>query len=462
MQANTGQVPYSPGNISGVRFWAPPILSCLTLATTIYLIWGLLDQRYFRSLGFRDLYYLYIFRGVSSCLLLAGWASWFVLRERRRWEREVHGSWRRYQAILLHAPDAVILLDHNLVVLEWNPQADSLYGYAREEVLGKALPILNFEEMTEMRSAMERLQTETAVELETKRRNRSGHWVNVGVRLSCFPDADSGQTVFVEIGHDLREQRRLRQKALEMERLTSMGRLSAGTAHALNTPLAAMLLWIQILKKHICEQPRVQELNRLESSTRFCQDFVQKLLQYSRPKESSMTCVEVVELLDSICTFFQPTFQMRGHVLRWSGQSLEGAHILADRYQMEALFSALLMNSLDALSEKGAVRIDGHPESGILNLFVRDNGCGVPEDKLENIFEPFFTTKAPEQGTGLGLSIARHIVEEHGGTIELSNNIERGATVRVCLPLCQGKEHNNCGASKLCPVSGSQEAVDEN
>jgi PAS domain S-box-containing protein len=427
----------------------------------IYLIWGLLDQRYFQSLGFRELYYLYIFRGVSSCLLLAGWAGWFVLRERRRWEGEVHRSWRRYQAILLHAPDAVILFDRDLTVLEWNPQAESLYGYSREEAFGAVLPILDSEELKEMRSAMERLQSEMTVELETKRRNSSGNWVNVGIRLSCFSDVDSGQTVFVEIGHDLRGQMRLRQKALEMERLTSMGRLSAGTAHALNTPLAAMLLWIEILKKHIREHPRLQELNRLESSTRFCQDFVQKLLQYSRPKESSMTCVDVMELVNSICTFFQPTFQVRGHTVWWSGENLAGSHILADRYQMEALFSALLMNSLDALSEKGTVCIDGFAEGGNLNLFVRDNGCGVPQDTLEYIFEPFFTTKAPEHGTGLGLSIARHIVQEHGGTITLSNNFERGATVCVCLPLCKGKEQTNCGATKLCPASGSQRSIDE-
>ena len=118
---------------------------------------------------------------------------------------------------------------------------------------------------------------------------------------------------------------------------------------------------------------------------------------------------------------------------------------------MEALFSSLLMNSLDALSEKGIVRVDGFAEDGEVSLFVRDNGCGVPEDKLQSIFEPFFTTKKPGQGTGLGLSIARNIVEEHGGRIDLANNIERGITVRVCVPICPGKEQNKPCASEICP-----------
>lgn len=451
-----------PEKETGLRFWAAPILSCLTLIILIYLVWGLLDERYSRTLGFRELYYLYIVRGVSSCLLLAGWASWFVLRERRKWEGELHRSWKRYQAILLHAADAVILFDRDLKVWEWNPQAENLYGYAREEVIGGPLPTLDSQQEREMRSALKRLQTETVVSLETRRRNRDGDWIDVGIRLSSFPDMESSQTVFLEMSSDLREQIRLRQRALEMERLTSIGRLSAGTAHVLNTPLSAMLLRIEILKKHLREHPRVAELNPLESSTRFCQEFVQKLLQYSRPTEGSMTCVDAGELVDSICTFFQPSFQVRGHALWWASESLAGLHILADRYRLEALFSALLMNSLDAFVEKGIVRVDGLAQDGQIDLFVRDNGCGVPQEKLRNIFDPFFTTKQPGQGTGLGLSIARNIVEEHRGIIELINNADRGVTVRVCLPLCHGREHNTRCVTGACPITASRESYLQN
>jgi PAS domain S-box-containing protein len=448
-----------PKEKRGVRFWAPPVLSCLTLIVLIYLIWGLLDERYSRSLGFRELYYLYIVRGVSSCLLLAAWASWFVLRERRKWEGELHRSWRRYQAILLHAADAVILFDRDLRVWEWNPQAENLYGYDRAEVIGKPLPSLVGEQEQEMLSAVDRLRTETALAIETKRRNRAGEWIDVGIRLSSFPDMESGQTVFLEISSDLREQIRLRQRALEVERLTSIGRLSAGTAHVLNTPLAAMLLRIEMLKKHLREHPRVEDLKPLESSTRFCQEFVQKLLQYSRPTETSMSCVGVTELLDSICTFFRPTFQVRGHSLHLESESLAGLYIFADRYRLEALFAGLLMNSLDALSEKGTVGVHGVIRDGNVILAVRDDGCGVPPEKLRNIFEPFFTTKEPGQGTGLGLSIARNIAEDHHGSIELVNNEDRGATVRVRLPLCTGREENRRCVNGLCPLTASREAV---
>ena len=422
----------------GVWLWLTLILSCVTIVAFIFFVWELVEERFFRDLDYRQLHYLYITRGVSSSLILAGWAAWFVLRERRKSEEELRRSGERHQAMLAHAADAIVLFDSDWKVLEWNPCAASLYGYAREEVLARPLPTLGFAEEEELRSILQRLERgETSIEIETKRHTCSGVWVDVGLRLSSFPDIETGRTVF-----------------LEMEKLTSMGRLAAGTAHTLNTPLGAMLLRIEMLQDHLGVHPCREELKRLESSTRFCQEFVQSLLQYSRPSEANLRCVDVAELLDSICTFFRPTFTVRQHRLSWTGEHLSGFSILADRNQMEALFAALLMNALDALSPQGAVCVEGLVEDSRVNLFVRDNGCGIPPDKLGSIFEPFFTTKLPDQGTGLGLSIALNIVEEHGGSIQLFNNHDSGVTVRVSLPLCQGREHGARCPKEVCEVTG--------
>ena len=438
-----------------VWLWLTLILSCVTIVAFIFFVWELVEERFFRDLDYRQLHYLYITRGVSSSLILAGWAAWFVLRERRKSEEELRRSGERHQAMLAHAADAIVLFDSDWKVLEWNPCAASLYGYAREEVLARPLPTLGFTEEEELRSILQRLERgETSIEIETKRHTCSGEWVDVGLRLSSFPDIETGRTVFLEMASDLREKNRLRQRALEMEKLTSMGRLAAGTAHTLNTPLGAMLLRIEMLQDHLGAHPCREELKRLESSTRFCQEFVQSLLQYSRPSEANLRCVDVAELLDSICTFFRPTFTVRQHQLRWTGEHLSGFSILADRNQMEALFAALLMNALDALSPQGAVCVEGLVEDSRVNLFVRDNGCGIPPDKLGSIFEPFFTTKLPDQGTGLGLSIALNIVEEHGGSIQLFNNHDSGVTVRVSLPLCQGREHGARCPKEVCEVTG--------
>ncbi|MBI4442164.1 MAG: PAS domain S-box protein [Acidobacteria bacterium] len=428
----------SPERYQRVWFWTTLLLSCLTVLSVVFATWELVEQRFFRDLDFRQLHYLYITRGVASSLLLAAWAVWFVLRERRKTEEELRRSRERYWAMLAHAADAVVLLDQDLTVLEWNPQAATLYGYSREEVIGKPLSTLSLTEQEELLQILGRLEHgEPVVEMETRRRNRTGEWVDVGLSVSSFQEVGSGQVVFLEMASDLREKIRMRQKALEMEKLTSMGRMAAGTAHTLNTPLAAMLLRIEMLEDQQCSHVCVGELKHLESSTRFCQEFVQKLLQYSRPSETALKRLDVAELLDSLHTFFRPTFLVRHHELCCANGSLRGVHILADRSQMEALFAALLMNSLDALpaTGKGKVVLGGSVRDGCVELSVSDSGCGVAAEKLPSIFEPFFTTKRAGQGTGLGLSIAHNIVQEHGGSIELANNPAQGVTVRISLPL---------------------------
>src|SRR3989337_347139 len=163
-----------------IWFWTTLLLSCLTVLTVVFATWELVEQRFFQNLNYWQLHYLYITRGVASSLMLAAWAVWFVLRERRKTEEELRRSRERYWAMLAHAADAIVLLDRNLTVLEWNPQAVTLYGYNREEVLGKSLQTLGVAEQEELLDILNRLDHgEPVVELETRRRNRSEEWVDV-------------------------------------------------------------------------------------------------------------------------------------------------------------------------------------------------------------------------------------------------------------------------------------------
>jgi len=174
-----------------------------------------------------------------SSVLLAVWAVWFVLKDRRKSEEVLRRSRERYRAMLANAADAIVLFDTDLKVLEWNPQATRLYGYGADEVVGAPPPTVGSAEQKELHEILQRLQQkEPVVELATKRLNKSGECMDVAIRVSSFRDIESSQRVFLEMASDLREQIRMRQRALEMEKLTTIGRMAAGTAHTLNTPWA--------------------------------------------------------------------------------------------------------------------------------------------------------------------------------------------------------------------------------
>src|SRR3990172_4591591 len=106
-----GGAPMSPEKEKRVWPWLTLILSCVTIVAFIFLFWELVEEHFFRDLDYRQLHYLYITRGVSSSLILAGWAAWFVLRERRKSEEELRRSGERHQAMLAHAADAIVLFD---------------------------------------------------------------------------------------------------------------------------------------------------------------------------------------------------------------------------------------------------------------------------------------------------------------------------------------------------------------
>ena len=123
-------------------FWVTLMLSSVSLVALVFAAWELVETRFFRDVDYVTLHYLYITRGVASSLLLAAWAAWYVLRQRRRSEEELRESREHYRNLLEASPGAVALYDLDLRVTEWNATAERLYGFSKGEVLGHRLPTI--------------------------------------------------------------------------------------------------------------------------------------------------------------------------------------------------------------------------------------------------------------------------------------------------------------------------------
>ena len=428
-------------------FWATLILSCVTIVTFVFAAWELMEKRFFRNVDYHTLHFLYISRGVVSSLLLAAWASWFVLRARRQHEEALRRSRERYRGILEGSPDAVVLYDDHLVVIEWNLSAERLFGFAKEEVIGKVLPTVPEEQRGEALEWVAKLARQQRIlDLETLRWHRAGGPIWVSVSLSSLRDEASGRLHVLEVARDIREKIALRDKIIEVEKLTTMGQMAAGTAHHLNTPLASLLLRVQMMKERLRHTDGGADLAHLEAGIHSCQSFVQQLLRFSHRLPAQKKPEEITQQIESIVTFLRPTFAAKRAQMVLDLDRARGALVMADRSQLEALFSALLVNAADAIAEGGSITItaapvaDGEPKPGLpaqdsagiigkeslagrgdLEICIEDDGCGISEKDLPRLFEPFFTTKAPGQGTGLGLALARTIAQEHGGSVAIQN-----------------------------------------
>lgn len=418
-------------------FWVTLTLSSITVIALVLALWELIQNQFFRNLDYVTLHYLYISRGIAVSLLLAFWAAWFVLRERKDKEEQLLRSSQRYRAILDCSPSAVLLFDHSLRVSECNLAAEKLYGFSQEELLGAPLPIVPADRREELEQFLGQVESGRAVlDVETRRRNKAGECFDV--QLSLLPFHDSAERAFLEVTSDIRERVRLRDTLLQIEKLTTMGQMAAGTAHHLNTPLAAMLLRLRMMREGKFEGSLQADLERLDNSIVFCQHFVQELLRFSRIGPMRRQPESVSATLDAVAGFLSPQLLAKKVRLTVDSAGVNGACVLADRNQLEALFLVLLSNAADAVSPGGVIDITCRCSSAAwVEVRVHDNGSGIPEHVLPRIFEPFFTTKPPGAGTGLGLAIAGNIVQSHNGSLRFDSAPQRGTTAIVELPVCQ-------------------------
>ena len=416
-------------------FWATLTLSSITIVSVVLAAWELVENRLFRDANYITLHYLYVTRGVASSLLLAFWAAWFVLRQRRKSEADLRRSRDLYRGLLEAFPGAVILYDSELCVLEWNAPAERMYGFTRDAILGARLPILPAAKAAELEDFLRRVERGVPVlDVETLRQPGNGEPFEVQLSLLPFREGP-GPLCFLEVTSDIRERVRWRRQMIEIEKLTSMGKMAAGTAHHLNSPLAALLIRTQLIRQHSTGPAFDADLARIEEGLQFCRHFVQRLLDFTRVMPVEKAPQDLAAVIESIAGFFRPAILSRSANLTVDTSEGRGLLVFADRNLLETLLLTLLSNALDAVRTGGEISLHCHASPDTATLTVSDNGCGISPAHLEHVFEPFFTTKEPGRGTGLGLAIARNVVMEHGGSIKIESRPGEGTTVIVDLPL---------------------------
>ena len=416
-------------------FWATLTLSSISIVGFVFAVWELLESHFFRDVDYLTLHYLYVSRGVVSSFLLAFWAAWFVLRGRRISEQQLRRSRARYRGILNCSPAAIALFDTDLVVAERNAAAENLYGYTRAEVLGCKLPTIPAEKQNEMGAFLaQAFQGKPVLDVETCRSAKHGALIDLQTNVLPYHEEEPGR-YFLEVSIDIRERIRLRQTLLQVEKLTTMGQMAAGTAHHLNTPLASMLLRVELARKHARNERVDIDLTDLEGNIRYCQQFVRRLLDFSRRPQLTRRAEAIQDTIQSVLSFIIPLLVAKKVHLALDMDQANGTVVMADRNQIEALILILITNALDAVEPQGHIWVRCHTADHRVQIAIEDDGCGIEPTNLPHIFEPFFTTKPVGKGTGLGLSIAATILQEHEGSMHIDSAPKQGTAVRIELPL---------------------------
>lgn len=262
-------------------------------------------------------------------------------------------------------------------------------------------------------------------------------------------DLSTAQSELTEWSHTLEEKvaekreelRKAQRQVLHMEKMASLGKLSATVAHELNNPISGMLTYARLVERELGGQPLEAgvraELERylrlVQQECTRCGAIVKNLLVFARRSGAEMASVDIDEIVDRSLMLVRHRLDMSGTELR-TNLLKDDAEIVADPGQVQQALVALLVNAIEAMGEGGtlSVRLTGDPEA--VRIDVEDTGPGIPQDVLPFIFEPFFSTKDSESGVGLGLAVVYGIVHRHGGTIEVESEVGSGTTFHLRFP----------------------------
>ncbi|QDT48484.1 Sensor protein ZraS [Symmachiella dynata] len=253
-------------------------------------------------------------------------------------------------------------------------------------------------------------------------------------------------TRFQDIAGDLDQQVNERSRQLiRSERLAAVGFLSAGVAHEINNPLAAIAMASESVEDRIEDLLHVQNepsgdakiirdyLQMIQKESFRCREITTKLLDFSRGSESTRESTDVTGLIREVIAMVQHLSKYRDMQITF--RAATPSYLEANPAEIKQVLLNLVANGLESMEAGGTLSITIEERTDEVRIVFQDEGCGMTPAVIENLFEPFFTSKRVGQGTGLGLSISHRIINDHGGTIEAhSDGVGQGSRFCISLP----------------------------
>ncbi|HEX5816123.1 MAG TPA: PAS domain S-box protein [Methylomirabilota bacterium] len=360
--------------------------------------------------------------------------------ERQRALDALQRSESQASVILEAASEGIVIVNAAGAIIAVNRQMEAMFGYPRTELAGRPLEIL-LPERFRSRHAVHRAgyMRDPRVRsmgrgLDLTARRRDGSEFPVEISLS-YLQTDDGLRAMAFVT-DITERKAMERATRQAERLSALGRLSAGIAHEVNNPIGIMTARIELilmdaeankLPAETIEDLRVVHRNAIRVAT-----IAKNLLSFARETPRDRALVDMNEVVRNVLLLVTTDFtRQRARLHPELEEPLP--RILAHPNALEQVVLNLVTNAVEALSEGGDIRITTAADGDRVRLAVADTGRGIAAEDLAHIFDPFFTTKA--SGTGLGLSVSYGIVEDHRGTIDVESTPGKGTTFVVSLPV---------------------------
>jgi PAS domain S-box-containing protein len=379
------------------------------------------------------------------------------MTESRLAQETLRESEQLARGIVDTALDAFVQVDEKGVIRDWNAQAENIFGWSRDEALGKNV----FDLMGQpdgqgpLKKALQAFLLSGGVAVRQPRRElqiRRRDGKEITAELSIAALRTRGGFVFNGFVRDLTERITAEDRIRQAEKMEAMGQLTGGIAHDFNNILTVITGTIEILADAVKGEPQLAAITRMidEAASRGA-DLTQHLLAFARKQPLEPQVTDVNTLIINTAKLLQRT--LGEHVEIESVFDDEACPAIVDPNQLATAILNLALNARDAMPDGGKLII----ETGLVVLddsyakmhsdvrpgryamiAVSDTGAGIPAAILDKVFNPFFTSKGPGKGTGLGLSMVYGFIKQSAGHIMIYSEEGHGTTIKMYLPPATG------------------------
>ncbi len=386
------------------------------------------------------------------------------IKERKLAEEALIKSEAKFRTIFENANDEIMYVDMEGTVIDVNHKVFDIFGYTRDEIIGRKLTEFNFLTQEDMQKTVYIYKQASLgkiaplVELEAIHKDNSPVFVEVNTTLIKKDGTIKG---FVHIVRDITEKKKakvekkqLQTQLIQSQKMEAIGTLAGGVAHDFNNILSAIMGYTEMASMETENNSLFRKnLEGVLKAAHRAKDLVMQILTFSHQAEQVLKPIRIKfiskEALKLLRSSLPTTISIR--------QELQSDSItLADTTQIHQILMNLCTNAGHAMKERGGIlevsltdtelslnSLNTYPNiipGPFLQLTVKDTGPGIPPDRLERIFEPYYTTKNKGEGTGLGLSVVHGIVTGYGGAITVDSEVGKGTTFKVLFPIIEKEE----------------------
>jgi PAS domain S-box-containing protein len=393
----------------------------------------------------------------------------YDITERKRGEEQI-----REQAELLdEAREAIIVRDLEDHILFWNKGAERIYGWSREEALGRpAGELLYGEDASANERARRAVLEQGQWAGEQRQVTKDGREITVESRRTLVRGEGGEPKSVLAINADITEKKRLETQFLRAQRMESIGTLASGVAHDLNNILAPILMAVEMLQLKLADEESQRWLSILLTNAERGGSLVKQVLSFARGVEGERVSLQPKHLIKDVIKILGQTLPKTISIKYDLRENLWA--VSADATQLHQVLMNLCVNARDAMPQGGTLTIraenkeidanyaqmnlEAKPGRYVL-IAIEDSGTGMPADVVNRIFEPFYTTKEVGHGTGLGLSTTLGIVRSHGGFINVYSEAGKGTKFVFHLPVAETESDAEIKTERPTLPSGHGELI---